>query len=124
MADSLQVCCLQTMGDREIQALSTVLIDCVAGGASVSFMQPLTRAKAEAFWHDIALSLAKGERLVFTAEDNTGTIVGTVQVVLQQPENQPHRGDLAKMLVHRRVRRQGGGTTLFFKVLSEGPASD
>ena len=56
--------------------------------------------------------MARGERLVLVAEDPDGTIVGTVQVILAQPENQPHRGDLAKMLVHRRARRQGIGAAL------------
>ena len=55
---------------------------------------------------------ARGERFVLAAEDAVGAIVGTVQVILAQPENQPHRGDLAKMLVHRRARRQGIGEAL------------
>ncbi len=100
--DDIQIRVLQTMGEREIQGLSDVLIDCVEGGASVSFMLPLSRAKAEAFWSGTAASLACGERLVLVAEEAGETIVGTVQVLLQQPENQPQRGDLAKMLVHRR----------------------
>jgi GNAT superfamily N-acetyltransferase len=103
---------LQTLGDRDIQGLSDVLIDCVEGGASVSFMLPMTRAKAEAFWHRTSASVARGERVVLAAEDPAGTIVGTVQVILDQPENQPHRGDVAKMLVHRQVRRQGVGALL------------
>ena len=103
---------LRTLGDREISQLSDVLIDCVEGGASVSFLLPITRQKAEAFWHNVAASVAHGERLVLGAEDATGTIVGTVQVILAQPENQPHRGDLAKMLVHQRVRGQGVGAAL------------
>ena len=103
---------LQTIGDREIQGLSDVLIDCVEGGASVSFMFPMSRAKAEAFWHSTSASVARGERVVLAAEDAAGTIVGTVQVILDQPENQPHRGDIAKMLVHRRVRRQGVGRSV------------
>ena len=56
--------------------------------------------------------MARGERVVLAAEDETGAIVGTVQVILAQPENQPHRGDLAKMLVHRRARRRGVGAQL------------
>ena len=112
MPDDIQVRILQTIGDREIQGLSDVLIDCVERGASVSFMYPMTRAKAEAYWRGAAESQARGERIVLAAEDATGTIVGTVQVILNQPENQPHRGDLAKMLVHRRARRQGVGTAL------------
>ncbi len=103
---------LQALAEREIQGLSEVLIDCVEGGASVSFMLPMSRGKAQAYWHDTAASVARGERLVLAAEDSAGSIVGTVQVVLKQPENQPHRGDVAKMLVHRRVRRQGVGAAL------------
>jgi GNAT superfamily N-acetyltransferase len=49
--------------------------------------------------------------VVLAAEDAEG-IVGTAQVILAQPENQPHRGDLAKMLVHRRGRRRGIGEAL------------
>jgi len=104
--------CLDTIGEREIQGLGDVLIDCVEGGASVSFMLPMTRGKAEAFWRGASASVARGERFVLAAEDAAGTIVGTVQVILAQPENQPHRGDLAKMLVHRRARRQGIGEAL------------
>jgi GNAT superfamily N-acetyltransferase len=103
---------LQTIGDRELQGLSDVLIDCVEGGASVSFMLPMSRAKATAYWQSTAASVARGERVVLSAEDAAGTIVGTVQVILGQPENQPHRGELAKMLVHRRARRQGVGAAL------------
>jgi GNAT superfamily N-acetyltransferase len=109
---SIEIRCLETVGDREIQGLSDVLIDCVEGGASVSFMLPLSRAKAEAFWHSASASLARGERAVLVAEDEAGVIVGTVQVLLNQPENQPHRGDIAKMLVHRRARRLGVGAAL------------
>jgi GNAT superfamily N-acetyltransferase len=101
-----------TLGDREIEGLSDVLIDCVEGGASVSFMLPIPRAKAEAYWQSTSMSMARGERIVLTAEDAAGKIVGTVQVLLNQPENQPHRGDIAKMLVHRGVRRQGVGASL------------
>ena len=112
MTGAIQVRCLQTIGDREIQGLSDVLIDCVEGGASVSFMLPMSRAKAEAYWHRMSSSVARGERVVLVAEDAAGAIVGTVTVILDQPENQPHRGEIAKMLVHRGVRRQGVGAAL------------
>ncbi len=112
MPAAIQIRNLQTIGDREIAGLSDVLIDCVEGGASVSFMLPITRAKAEAYWQSVAASLACGERLLLAAEDGAGALVGTVQVILAQPETQPHRGDLAKMLVHRRARRQGVGRAL------------
>jgi GNAT superfamily N-acetyltransferase len=110
--DAIQIRCLSAIGEREIQGLSDVLIDCVEGGASVSFMFPMSLAKAEAFWRSISASVGRGERLVLAAEDETGAIVGTAQVILAQPENQPHRGDLAKMLVHRRARRRGIGAAL------------
>ncbi len=112
MVGDLQIRCLQTFSEREIQGLSDVLIDCVEGGASVSFMLPMTRNKAETFWRNSAASAVRGERQIFAAEDEIGTILGTVTVVLQQPENQPHRGDIAKMLVHRQARRRGLGAAL------------
>ena len=112
MTDAIRIRCLQTIVEREIEGLSDVLIDCVEGGASVSFMLPMSRAKADAFWRSTAASVARGERVVLAAEDAAGTIVGTAQVILAQPENQPHRGDLAKMLVHRRARRRGVGAAL------------
>jgi GNAT superfamily N-acetyltransferase len=112
MSDAIHIRCLETIGDREIDGLSDVLIDCVEGGSSVGFMLPMPRAKAEAFWHNTSASVAHGERVLLVAEDTAGAIVGTVQVILNQPENQPHRGDIAKMLVHRRRRRQGVGAAL------------
>jgi GNAT superfamily N-acetyltransferase len=88
--------------------LADVLVDCVEGGASVGFMLPLTRERAEAFWIDALESASRGERVVIIAEDSpSGGVIGTVQVVLTAPENQPHRGEIAKMLVHRRARRRG-----------------
>jgi GNAT superfamily N-acetyltransferase len=102
---------LKTLSPAEIEALAQVLIDCVAGGASVSFMHPLPLPKARAFWQRAADDASRGARALLVAEDAEG-IVGTVQLVLEQPENQPHRADLAKMLVHRRARRQGLGALL------------
>jgi len=109
---AVQIRPLQSIGDREIQGLSDVLIDCVDGGASVSFLLPMSRAKAEAYWRSTSASVVHGERLVLAAEDAAGTILGTVQVIFAQPENQPHRADLAKMLVHRSARRRGIGAAL------------
>ena len=102
---------LLTVDDGEVGALADVLIDCVEGGASVSFMLPLTRDRAIAFWQRVAADVAEGTRALLVAEDAHG-ICGTVQLVFDLPENQPHRGDLAKMLVHRRARRQGLGEAL------------
>jgi GNAT superfamily N-acetyltransferase len=98
---------LTQLGERQRGQLSALLVDCVDGGASVSFMHPLTPERADAFWRGVAAGVAAGERALLVAEDDSGTIVGTVQLILDQPENQPHRADLAKMLVHRRSRRRG-----------------
>lgn len=92
---------------QAIDALANVLIDCVEGGASVSFMLPLTRGRAIHFWRKVADDVALGERALLVARAADGEIVGTVQLVLALPENQPHRADIAKMLVHRKARRQG-----------------
>ena len=102
---------LLALNDAEIDGLANVLIDCVEGGASVSFMHPLPRDRAVAFWRAVAQSVAAGERALLVADDAQG-VCGTVQLVLDQPENQPHRADLSKMLVHRRARRQGLGAAL------------
>jgi GNAT superfamily N-acetyltransferase len=107
---------------EQIDALSAVLIDCVEGGASVSFMSPLTRERADAFWQGVAEGVAAGERALLIAQDpSTGMVVGTVQVILKQPENQPHRADIAKMLVHSQARRQGVGAALM-RVAEEAAA--
>ena len=111
MSGPIRVRKLNSIGERELHGLCDVLIDCVEGGASVSFMHPMTRAKAESFWSAAAAGVARGERMLVVAEDEHG-VVGTVQVILNLPENQPHRGDVAKMLVHRRARRQGVGAAL------------
>lgn len=110
-ASTLEVRRLRAVTEAQLQELADVLVDCVEGGASVSFMQPMTRDKALAFWRKVADGVERGERALLVAEDAQG-IVGTVQVVLDQPENQPHRADVSKMLVHRRARRQGAGAAL------------
>jgi ribosomal protein S18 acetylase RimI-like enzyme len=102
---------LHAVDERQIDGLADVLIDCVEGGASVSFMLPLSRDRALAFWRRVAQAVAAGERALLVAEDALG-LCGTVQLILDQPENQPHRADLAKMLVHRRARRRGLGSAL------------
>ena len=102
---------LPALDEAQIEQLADVLIDCVEGGASVSFMHPLSRERAVAFWRRVARGVADGERALLVAEDEQG-LCGTVQLLLDLPENQPHRADLAKMLVHRRARRRGLGTAL------------
>jgi ribosomal protein S18 acetylase RimI-like enzyme len=112
MSDTFRI--YRAHSDRAMtEALADVLIDCVEGGASVGFMLPLPRAKALAFWQAVMRSAERGERIVLVAEDlESKTIVGTVQVILAMPENQPHRADVAKMQVHRQARRRGIGEAL------------
>jgi GNAT superfamily N-acetyltransferase len=94
--------------DAMVAPLVEVLLDCVEGGASVSFMWPLPRERALAFWRGVAEGVRAGERLLLVGVDRaSGRVDGTVQLVLAQPDNQPHRADVAKMLVHRRARRLG-----------------
>lgn len=102
---------LHSVTDGELRQLAELLMDCVEGGASVSFMHPLAMERALSFWRSVADGVARGERALLVTEDAQG-IVGTVQLILGQPENQPHRADLAKMLVRRRARRQGLGAVL------------
>jgi ribosomal protein S18 acetylase RimI-like enzyme len=102
---------LDRVGDADLSALADVLVDCVEGGASVSFLRPFTRERALEFWRRVASSAAAGERVLLVAEDDE-RICGTVQVILDLPENQPHRADVSKMLVHRRARRRGVGAAL------------
>lgn len=86
--------------------LCDILSDCVNGGASVGFMLPFTDRDATAFWQKVAKSVGNGDTIHVAAEMD-GKIVGTVQVGLADKPNQPHRGDLMKLLVHRRARGLG-----------------
>jgi len=99
------------LADSDLDGLAAVLADCVAGGASVGFMQPYSQAQARAWWRGLAPDVEAGRRALFVAEDDAG-IVGTVHLILAQPDNQPHRADLCKMLVLRRARKLGVGAAL------------
>jgi GNAT superfamily N-acetyltransferase len=98
------------VSDEDIRALADVLADAVDSGASVSFMAPFSREQAESWWRELLTGL-RPRSILLVARDERG-IVGTVQVQPAWPANQPHRGDVAKMLVHRRARGKGIGTAL------------
>ncbi len=101
-----------------------LVIDCVDGGASVGFMAPLSRERARQFWQGIIAGVERGERIVLAATDGQGgRVLGSVQLVLAQPDNQPHRGDVSKMLVHSNARRQGLGAALLAAVEAEASAA-
>jgi GNAT superfamily N-acetyltransferase len=112
LPDRISIRVLKSFSEREIAELCDVLSDCVEGGASVSFMWPMSREKAKTFWDGVSASAIRDERVVLVSEDADGRIVGTVQVIWAQPENQPHRADVAKMLVHRCARHKGMGAAL------------
>jgi len=99
-------------------ALADILIDAVESGASVNFVLPMTRTKAEAWWAGALASQVRGERVILAAERDD-RIDGTVQLILAPQENQRHRADIGKMLVHRRARRQGLGAMLLNAVEAE-----
>jgi GNAT superfamily N-acetyltransferase len=111
MASAWSVRRLHTVDEVQIDALASVTMDCVDGGASIGFMDPFTRDRATAFWRRVAQGVTAGERALLVAEDAHG-LCGTVQLIFDLPENQPHRADLAKMQVHRRVRGHGLGAAL------------
>jgi GNAT superfamily N-acetyltransferase len=124
MTDDIKV---RRLGADEAQAcapaLADVLIDCVEGGASVSFMLPISRDTALAFWREVAQGVGRGERILLVAEDSRSRLVGTAQLVTAQPENQPHRADVAKVLVHRSARGRGVGLRLMQAVDDEARAA-
>ncbi|WP_317179038.1 GNAT family N-acetyltransferase [Lelliottia amnigena] len=90
-----------------IDALADILANCVNGGASVSFMAPFSHEDACAFWRGVTESVERQERTVLVCRDQHGALLGTVQLLTDQPENQPHRADVAKLLVHEKARRRG-----------------
>ncbi|MBA84876.1 GNAT family N-acetyltransferase [Thalassobius sp. S69A] len=90
----------------EIEALTEILYACVYQGASVGFILPHPKSEARAFWSDIATAVGAGDRALFVATQN-GRPVGTAQLVLATPANQPHRAEVSKVLVHPQARRQG-----------------
>ena len=104
-----------------IGELADVLADCVAGGASVSFMLPYSRLDATKFFEKVIASVARDETVLVAAKLD-GRIVGTVQLGLDMPPNQPHRADIKKLLVHRSARKHGIGAALMKRAEAEAKA--
>jgi GNAT superfamily N-acetyltransferase len=102
----------------QLDALADVLADCVAGGASVSYMAPFSQEDARTAFEGFAADVDRGRRLLLAAFAD-GRVVGTVQVVFALPPNQPHRADIAKLLVHRSARKQGIAQLLMERAESE-----
>jgi len=91
---------------KELDGLAAVLADCVEGGASVSYMAPFSHEQARAAFEGFAAEVDAGRRVLLVAFAG-GALVGSVQVILALPPNQPHRGEIAKLLVRRSARRRG-----------------
>ncbi|HTG99177.1 MAG TPA: GNAT family N-acetyltransferase [Vicinamibacterales bacterium] len=98
------------VSDRDVRALGELLVDAVDSGAAVSFLAPLTQDRAEQWWRR-ALTAIEGGAIFLVARDVEG-IVGSVQLHPSWAPNQPHRADVAKLIVHRRGRRAGIGKRL------------
>jgi len=101
--------------DAALDQLSSVLVDCVEGGASVSFMAPFSHGDGLAFFRKVATSVAAGDTVLIAARLD-GRVVGTVQLGLDTPPNQPHRAEVKKMLVHRAARGKGIGAALLSQI--------
>ncbi len=116
MSGKLEISVLDApVADSALDELASVLVDCVAGGASVSFMAPFSHHDGLKFFRKVAASVAAGDTVLLAARLN-GRIIGTVQLGLDTPPNQPHRADVKKMLVHRSARRSGVGAALMAAV--------
>ena len=119
MSAKLDICTLEApVADSALDELASVLVDCVAGGASVSFMAPFSQHDGLKYFRKVAASVAAGETVLVAAKLD-GRIMGTVQLGLDTPPNQPHRADVKKMLVHRSARRSGVGAALMAAVENE-----
>jgi GNAT superfamily N-acetyltransferase len=119
----MKIRCLST-GEvgAHVDGLAAVLHDCVAGGASVGYLDPFGPDDARAAFAGFAAEAAAGRRLILAAFDGD-RIVGTVQLVPAVQPNQPHRADIAKLLVHRDARRRGVAERLMEAVEDEARAA-
>jgi len=107
---------------EQLDGLAAVLADCVAGGASVSYMAPFSHEDARVAFAGFAREVEAGRRLLLAAFDGE-TVVGTVQVLLSFPPNQPHRGEIAKLLVRRSSRGRGVAQALMARAEQDARAA-
>jgi GNAT superfamily N-acetyltransferase len=105
----------------QLDGLGAVLADCVQGGASVGYMAPFSHADARAAFEGFVADAEQGKRLILAAYRGD-ELVGTVQIVLALMPNQPHRGEIAKMLVRRSARRRGIAQRLMERAEKEARA--
>lgn len=105
--------------EQRLEALSHILADSVAAGASISFMSPLSYDEAGLFWSkNVRPEVSAGNRILFGALHGD-ELLGTVQLITDMPPNQPHRCEIAKMIVHPSARRLGIGRSLMKHALEQ-----
>lgn len=112
-------CTIQQVTSSEpglLKGLAEVTLDVVEDGASVGFMYPLSITKALGFWEKVLKRVERGEIILLVAKSESDKIIGTVQLIVDMPENQPHRAEVAKMQVHRSARRHGVGEVLLKEI--------
>lgn len=109
------------VSEADLRSLAELLVDAVESGAAVSFLSPLTPGQAEVWWRR-SLSAPASGAIILVARDAEG-IIGAVQLHPAWAPNQPHRADVAKLLVHRRARRRGVGSRLMEALETEARAA-
>lgn len=100
--------------DADIDALASLLVDAVNAGAAVSFRAPLTPESAASWWRNTLRN--SDRRAVFLVARDAEGIAGTVQMQPAWAPNQPHRGDVAKLIVAARCQRAGVASRLMAAV--------
>jgi GNAT superfamily N-acetyltransferase len=106
---------------RDIRGLAELLLDAIESNAGISFLAGLTETEAEAWWRSV-LETSSPRAVILIARDEGG-IVGTVQLQPAWAPNQPHRADIAKLIVHRRGRRRGIARALMVAIEREAQAA-
>ncbi len=100
---------LTSADDVVVDDLADVLVDCVAGGASVGFVAPLGQDAARAWW---AGALRDPDARTWVARGDGGRVVGVVRLLPAPQPNARHRAEVAKLLVHRDARGRGCAAAL------------
>src|SRR5207237_5085265 len=115
---SMQPITIERIGNgasaSDVRGLAQLLVDAVESGAGVSFLAGLTESEAEAWWRPV-LSSSSERAVILIARDAEG-VIGTVQLQPSWAPNQPHRADVAKLIVHRRARRRGVARALMYSL--------